>query len=45
MHTDIMHQRVNLKLGAMARTSSDELIKNINNSSDKKVKGCPRSLS
>ena len=40
MYQDIMHQRANHKLEAMACTSSDELIKNINNALDKKVKGC-----
>lgn len=44
MYTDIMHQRANLKLETIARTSSDELIKNISNSSDNKVKGRSRSL-
>lgn len=38
MYKEILHQRMNLKLEAVARSSSEELIKNMNNALDKKVK-------
>ncbi len=36
MHTDVVQQRAKFKLETTARTSSDELIKNMNNTLDKK---------